>query len=39
MSSIRVLQDNIKWSNICVIGIPEKEEESGTEKIFEEIMT
>jgi len=38
-SNIRDLWDNIKWANLCIIGIPEgKEEEKGTENIFEEVM-
>ena len=38
-SSIRDLWDNIKWANLCIIGIPEGEEkEKGIENIFEEIM-
>ena len=37
--SIRDLWDNIKWANLCRIGIPEGEEkEKGIENIFEEIM-
>ena len=36
--SLRDLQDNIKHTNIRVIGVPEEEEkEKGTEDIFEEI--
>ena len=35
--SLRDLWDNIKGTNIRIIGIPE-EEEKGTEKIFEEII-
>ena len=32
--------DNIKYTNICIIGVPEGEErEKGPEKIFEEIIT
>ena len=32
--------DNIKWTNLCTMGIPEGEEkEKGIENIFEEIMT
>ena len=28
---------NIKWNNICIIGVPEGEErEKGPEKIFED---
>ena len=31
--------DNIKCTNICIIGVPEGEEkEKGTEKIFEELI-
>ena len=38
-SNIRDLWDNIKWANLCIIGIPEGEEkEKGIENIFEEIM-
>ena len=29
---IRELQDNMKHNNICIIGIPEGEEEQGKEK-------
>ena len=37
--SLRDFWDNIKCSNICIIGVPEGEErEKGTEKIFEEII-
>ena len=36
--SLRDLWDNIKGSNIRIIGVPEKEgKEKGSEKIFEEI--
>ena len=36
--SLRDLWDNIKCTNICIIGVPEGEErEKGLEKIFEEI--
>ena len=35
--SLRDLWDNIKHTNIRIIGIPEEEEkEKGTEKIFED---
>ena len=35
----RDLWDNIKCTNIRIIGVPEEEEEKkGTEKIFEEII-
>ena len=38
-NSLRDLWDNIKCTNIHIIGIPEGEErEEGPEKIFEEIM-
>ena len=37
--SFRDLWDNIKCTNIRIIGVPEKEEKKkGTEKIFEEII-
>ena len=36
--SLRELWDNIKHTNICIIGVPEEEREKGTEKIFEEIV-
>ena len=37
--SLRDLWDNIKCTNICIIGVPEGEErERGPEKIFEEII-
>ena len=37
--SLRELWDNVKCTNICIIGVPEGEErEKGTEKIFEEII-
>ena len=36
--SLRDLWDNIKCTNICIIGVPEgKGREKGPEKIFEEI--
>jgi len=39
-SNRRDLWDNIKWANLCIIGIPEGEEkEKGIENIFEEIIT
>uniref|UniRef100_A0A8D1RM74 L1 transposable element RRM domain-containing protein n=1 Tax=Sus scrofa TaxID=9823 RepID=A0A8D1RM74_PIG len=39
-SNIRDLWDNIKWANLCIIGIPEiDEKEKGIENIFEEIMS
>ena len=37
--SLRDLWDNIKHSNIRIIGVPEEEKKKkGTEKIFEEII-
>ena len=37
--SLRDLWDNIKCTNIRIIGVPEEEEiKTGTEKIFEEII-
>ena len=37
--SLRDLQDNIKRTNIRIIGVPgEEEKKQGTEKIFEEII-
>ena len=37
--SLRDLWDNVKCTNIHIIGVPEGEErEKGTEKIFEEII-
>ena len=37
--NLRDLWDNIKHTNIRIIGVPEEEEKKkGTEKIFEEIM-
>ena len=37
--SLRDLWDNIKHTNIRIIGVPEEEEKKkGTEKIFEEIV-
>ena len=36
--SVKDLWDNIKGTNICIIGDPEREErEKGPEKIFEEV--
>ena len=37
-SNIRDLWDNIKWANLCMIGISEEEKEKGIENISEEIM-
>ena len=37
--SLRDLWDNIKCTNIRIIGVPEEEDKKkGTEKIFEEII-
>ena len=37
--SPRDLWDNIKCTNICIIGVPEEEErERGPEKMFEEVI-
>ena len=37
--SLRDLWDNIKYTNIQIIGVPEEEEKKkGYEKIFEEII-
>ena len=35
---LREMQDNMKHNNICIIGIPEGEEEQGIENLFEKIM-
>ena len=38
-ASLRELWDNVKRTNICIIGVPEGEErEKGTEKIFQEVI-
>ena len=36
--SLRELWDNIKCTNIRIIGVPEEEKKKGTEKIFEEVI-
>ena len=36
--SLRDLWDNIKCTNIRIIGVPEEEKKKGYEKNFEEIM-
>ena len=35
---LREIWDNIKHTNIRIIGVPEEEKKKGTEKIFEEII-
>ena len=35
--SLRELWDNVKCTNICILGVPGEEREKGTEKIFQEI--
>ena len=35
--SLRELWDNVKCTNIHIIGMPEEERGKGTEKIFQEI--
>ena len=35
---LREMQENMKWNNVCEIGIPEEEEEQGIENLFEEVM-
>ena len=38
--NIRDIWDNIKWANLCMLGIPEGEEKQrGIENIFAEIMS
>ena len=37
-SNIRDLWNNTKWANLCIIKIPEEENENGIENTFEEIM-
>ena len=36
--SLRDLWDNVKHTNIQIIGVPEEEKKKGCEKIFEEII-
>ena len=37
--AIREMQDNMKRKNICIIGIPEgEEEEQGIENLFKKVM-
>ena len=35
---LRDLWNNIKWTNIRIIGVPEEERKKGYEEIFEEII-
>ena len=35
---LREMQDNMKCNNIRIIGIPEEEEEQGTENLFQKVM-
>ena len=35
---VRQLQDNMKRNNICIIEIPEGEEDQGIENLFEKVM-
>ena len=35
---VRELEDNMKRNNICIIGIPEGEEDQGIENLFEKVM-
>ena len=36
--SLRDFWNEVKCTNICIIGVPEEEREKGPEKIFEEII-
>ena len=36
--SLRDLWDNVKRTNVQIIGVPEEEKKKGSEKIFEEII-
>ena len=36
--SLREFWDNVKHTNICIIGVPEEEREKGLEKNFEEVI-
>lgn len=36
--SLRELWDNVKCTNICIIGVSEEKREKGTENIFQEII-
>ena len=35
---VRELEDNMKRNNICIIEIPEGEEDQGIENLFEKVM-
>ena len=35
--NVRDLWDNIKCTNIWIVGVPEEQKNKGSEKIFEEI--
>jgi len=35
---LRELWDNVKCTNIHIIGVPEEDREKGTEKIFQDII-
>ena len=35
---VRELEDNMKRNNICIIGIPEGEEDQRIENLFEKVM-
>ena len=34
--SFREFWDNVKHTNICIIGVPEEKREKGTEEIFQD---
>ena len=35
---VRKLRDDMKCNNICIIGIPEGEEDQGRDNLFEKVM-
>ena len=35
---LREMQDNMKCNNVCIMEIPEEEEEQGIENLFEKVM-
>ena len=37
-NSLQDLWENIKCTNICIIGVPEEKRKKGPKKIFEEII-